>query len=107
MRWPAPSAPASPAIAHWLWASARPLMSFGIHAPGKRLDADAAHCLQEFLALFAPLHIHIENARDRLCHFFLADGRTDDLAQRTRAADRAAQRDLVPLDAMLVDAKDA
>src|SRR6478735_12235620 len=107
MRCVADSAPSAPASTHSLVAGARPLMSVAIHPFGERLDTHATHGLQEFLAVLALLDVHIEQLRDGCGHFALGHRRTDDLAQRTGAAGRAADGDLVPLLAMLVDAEDA
>src|SRR5207253_636048 len=96
-----------PACFHWFAAILRSLMSCGIHPLTERRNADAAHGVEELLAILAPGDIDIEDARNGFSNGILGNGRADDLAQRACAADRAAERDLIPLDAMLVDAEDA
>src|SRR5262245_29309386 len=86
----------------------RCLMSRRIDACLERSNADAANGLEEGFAVLALCHVHIEDALDGLGHFGLCNGRADHLADgRIAAARRAAQRDLVPLLATLIDAEDA
>src|SRR5690606_22822529 len=82
-------------------------MSLAINPLAEGFDADAAHSLDEFLAILATLDIDIEHARNGLGNGVLGDRGTDDLAQRGDATDRAADGDLIPLDPVLVDAEDA
>src|SRR5690242_16762124 len=108
MSFVAPAAASVPACTHPSAATtARPLMSCGIHALSERLDADAAHGLQEFLAFLASLDVDIKDARDGLGHLGLRHRRPDHLAERGDATGRTTDGDLVPLQAVLVDAEDA
>src|SRR4051812_42849813 len=82
-------------------------MSCRIHVLLERGDADAADRMQELLAVLSPGEIDIENATDGARDFAFRHRRPDDVAERDLAGGRAAERDLVPLLAVLIDAEDA
>src|SRR5579863_2475369 len=71
-------------------------------------DADTTHGVEETLVLIAPLlHVHLEQLGYRVGDRVLGHRGTDHLAQRGRGGRRAADRDLIPLLAVLIDAEDA
>src|SRR5262249_26177620 len=102
-----PSAAASRSSAQRSSAIARSLMSRGIDAFLEWLDAEPPHGVDEPLVLVAALDIDIDETLDHVGHLLRGEGRTDDLAERSLIALRAANRDLVPLLAVLVDAEHA
>src|SRR5512146_853921 len=69
--------------------------------------ADAAIGFRETLALLAQPHIDIDQGIDRGRHVVALDRRADDRADRGVVAGIAAQRDLIDLLAVLIDAQDA
>src|SRR5512144_544482 len=83
------------------------LMSCGIDALLERIDADAAHRVDEGLLGFPALDENVDDLRDHVGHFGGGERRSDHLPERGVEALRAADRDLVPLLAALVDAEDA
>src|SRR6266568_4363060 len=83
------------------------LMSCGIDALLERLDAQPADRVGETLVLVTALDIDLDQGSDHVGHLARRERRADDLAQRRRFALRAADRDLVPLGAVLVDAEHA
>src|SRR5918999_1698749 len=83
-------------------------MSWRINSGLEWGDADAAERVDETLVAFALGDVDLEDALQRLRDFEVRHGRADHLAQRRVCAARgAAERDLVPLLAALVDAEDA
>src|ERR1700719_546785 len=78
-----------------------------IRALLERLDADTMDHFDEPLAIFALRTIELDDALDGRGNFFLRHGGSDDLAQCAKPIHRAAERDLIPLFAMLLDAQDA
>src|SRR2546425_10692900 len=81
------------------------LMSRGIDAFLERLEAEAADGIDEALVFVAPLDIDVDEPADDLGHFFRRERRADDFAERRVLALAAADRNLVPLLAILVDAE--
>src|SRR6266404_8899509 len=79
----------------------------GIHSLLERLHAETAHDVDEALVRLAPFDVDLEQARNGLGHLDLAHRRTDDVPQGCVRARRAADGDLVPLLAALVDAENA
>src|SRR5690606_10941427 len=72
----------------------------------ERLDADAAHGGDETLVLVQALgQIGFDQLLDHVGHVGRRKRRADDLAQRGVVALAAADRDLVPLLAVLIDAE--
>src|SRR5450755_3163021 len=71
----------------------------------ERAHADAAIGVYEALALVAPLAIDIDDALYGIGHGALRHGGTDHLAQCGEAVHRAAEGDLIPLLAVLLDAE--
>src|SRR5262249_43236223 len=83
-------------------------MSWRIHAGLERCHADTAESVDEAFAILALGDVGVEDGLERFRDFGLRDGRADHLADRgIVAAGGAAERDLVPLLAALVDAEDA
>src|SRR5262249_44477307 len=83
-------------------------MSWRIHAGLERCHADTAESVEEAFTVLALGDVGIEDALERLRDFGLRHGRADHLADRgIVTAGGAAERDLVPLLAALVDAEDA
>src|SRR5205814_9505931 len=77
---------------------------------GALLEGRKAHAAQrvdEALALGTQRAIQLDDSRDGRCDFALRYRGTDDLTERAEAVRRAAERDLVPLLAVLVDAEEA
>src|SRR6516162_7701520 len=85
----------------------RSLMSFGIDTLLEGLDPEPAHRIDETLVLVAALDVNIDQALDDPGHFGGGERRADHLAQRRVFALIAADRNLVPLLAVLVDAEHA
>src|SRR5215472_10295826 len=83
------------------------LMSRGIDALLERLDAEPPDGVDEALVLVAALDVDVDQALDDVGHLLSGEGRADDLAERRLIALCAADRDLVPLLAVLVDAEHA
>src|SRR5437867_7188769 len=83
------------------------LMSRGIDALLERLDAEPADGIDEALVLVALVDVDVDETADDLGHFIRRERRADDLAQRRVLALAAADRNLVPLLAVLVDAEHA
>src|SRR5579862_417306 len=69
------------------------------------LESDAPQRVDETLAVAAQVPIALDDALDGDGHLRLRHGGTDDLAERGDAGCRAAEADLVPLLAVLVDAQ--
>src|SRR5437667_2063076 len=91
----------------------RSLISVAIHEFLEGFDADAVHHVDEALGVaVAAREVAIDQPLDHVGHLGAGEGRADHLAQR-RAHARAdlalvaADLDLVPLLAVLVDAEDA
>src|SRR3984957_3419882 len=70
-------------------------------------EADAAIGVDEALAVVAPLAVHLDDALDGFRHGAVRDRGPDHLTQGGKAVDRAAERDLIPLLAVLLHAQDA
>src|SRR5690349_3800426 len=83
------------------------LMSRGIDALLERLDADATHGVDEALVVVADVDVGFDEAGDDVGHLACRERRPDHLAERRVLALRAADRNLVPLRAVLVDAEHA
>src|SRR6185503_3380142 len=88
-------------------ATTRCLMSCDIDAFLEGLDADASHGIDESLAGVARLEIGFDEALDHVGHLVRRERRADDLAERRVVTLRAADRHLVPLGPVLVDAEHA
>src|SRR5438093_7687385 len=73
----------------------------------ERRDAEALRGVDEAFVFVAFAHIHLQQAVDHFRHLQRRERRPDDLADRRVIALRAADRDLVPLAAVLVDAQHA
>src|SRR6202171_4866427 len=86
---------------------ARPLMSSGIDALLEGLDTQTAHGVDEALVLVAFFHVDIDQAGDDVRHFLRGEGGPYHLAQGRGLGLIAADRDLVPLLAILIDAEHA
>src|SRR5512145_619841 len=83
-------------------------MSWRINTSLERCHTDAAEGVEEALFLVTLGNVHVDDALDRVHDLVERDRRPDDFAERrVCAAGRAAERDLVPLLAALVDAEDA
>src|SRR5947207_6813444 len=78
-----------------------------IGALPERLETYAAQRIDEALAVGAQRPIRLDDALDGRGDFAVRHRRADDLAERGEAVRRAAERDLVPLPAAVVDAEDA
>src|SRR5689334_8126843 len=78
-----------------------------IRALPEWLESHAAQRLDEALAVRAQRAIHLDDALDSRGDLTLGNRRADDFPERREAVRRAAERDLVPLLAVLVDAEDA
>src|SRR5215469_17457691 len=70
-------------------------------------EADPAHGVDEALAILAQVAVGLDDALERRCDLVLCDRGPDHLAERGEAVRRAAEADLVPLLAVLVDAEHA
>src|ERR1700722_3157750 len=70
-------------------------------------EADAAIGVDQALAVVAPFAVHLDDALDGFRHGALRHRRPDHLTQGGEAVDRAAERDLIPLLAVLLHAQDA
>src|SRR5712692_1205537 len=79
----------------------------GIHSFLKRFHAETAHDIQEAFIRLPPFDVHLEQTRNRLGYVELGHRGTDDLSQGCIVARRAADGDLVPLLAALIDAENA
>src|SRR5437867_9238111 len=80
-------------------------MSRGIDALLQRFDAEPADGIDEALVLVAAFDVDVDQAADDVGHFVRRERWADDLAQRRVLALTAADRNLVPLLAVLVDAE--
>src|SRR5215469_4567300 len=78
-----------------------------IRALPERLEAEAAHRVDEALALLAQVAVGLDDALDSRCNLVLRHRGTDHFAKCGVAVRRAAEADLVPLLAVFVDAEDA
>src|SRR5258708_611170 len=78
-----------------------------ISALPERLEADAAQRINEALAVRAQLAVALDDALEGGRHLVLRHRWADDLTEGGEAVGRAAEADLVPLLAVLVDAEDA
>src|ERR1700674_4144458 len=77
-----------------------------IHPLLKCFDADAPHGVDKALVLTVPLaHIDFKQPGNGLGHLVFRHRWTDDFAERRRAGRGSANRDLVPLLAVLIDAE--
>src|SRR5581483_9694236 len=91
----------------------RPRMSVAIDLFLERLDADAMHHVDEALALaVATLEVDLDQPLDDVGDFRAREGRPEHFAERSGAPGAnlalvAADFDLVPLLAVLIDAEDA
>src|SRR5579883_590950 len=72
----------------------------------ERGDPEALHRVDEALALAAHAAVDLEDALEGRRDLALGDARADDLPERGEAVDRAAEGDLVPLLAVLIDTED-
>src|SRR5262245_25278010 len=82
------------------------LMS-GIELLLEGLQADAPVGVEEALAVGAYMQVGVDDGLDRAHHFGGAEGRAHDVAERGVLVGAAAERDLIELGAVLVDAEDA
>src|SRR5262245_21409533 len=82
------------------------LMS-GIELLLEGLQADAAVGVEEALAALAHMQVGVDDGLDRAHHVRGAERWPDDVAERGVLVGAAAERDLVELGAVLVDAEDA
>src|SRR4249919_62511 len=83
-------------------------MSWRIYTCLEGRHTDAAESFQEALVLVTLGDIHADDALDRIRDLVVRDRRTDHLAERcVPTTGRAAERDLVPLLAALIDTQDA
>src|SRR5512138_1130637 len=83
-------------------------MSWRIYTCLERSHTDAAEGFEEALVLVTLGDVHADDALDRIRDLVERDRRADHFAERgVFAAGRAAERDLVPLLAALIDAEDA
>src|SRR5574337_2044883 len=73
----------------------------------ERMNAEAVHRIDEALVRMPMFDVGLDEPLDHVGHFGGGEGRADDLAKRRVIALGAADRDLVPLLAILVDAEDA
>src|SRR6516225_11833057 len=73
----------------------------------ERREAEAAHRVDEALALLAQVAVGLDDALEGRCNLVLRHRGTDHFAERGGAIRGAAEADLVPLLAVLVDAEDA
>src|SRR5207302_11488990 len=88
--------------------TARSLMSCcGIDAFLEGVDADSMDRVDKTLVFVPIVDVRIDQARDDVGHLVRGEGWTDHLAERRIVSLRAADRHLVPLGAILVDAEDA
>src|SRR6266581_4818904 len=85
----------------------RSLMSSGINAFLEGFDAEPAHRVDESLVFVTALDINVDERCDDVGHFGGSKRGADNLPQRGTVALCAADRDLVPLLAVLIDAEDA
>src|SRR4029079_5574295 len=83
------------------------LMSRGIDALLEGIDADALDGVDEPLVFFPDLEVGLDQARNDIGHVVRRERGADHLAERRALALRTADRDLVPLGTVLVDAKHA
>src|ERR1019366_3550260 len=86
---------------------ARSLMSRGIDTLLEGFDAQTADGIDEPLVLMPFFHINVDQAGDDVRHFLRRERRPYHLAQGRGRALIAADRDLIPLLAVLIDAKHA
>jgi hypothetical protein len=84
-----------------------PSLSSGIELLLEGSRADPGQGVVEALAVAALLQIGGDDAVDRVDHVVVGEGRADDLADGGVLVGAAAERDLVELLALLVDAEDA
>src|SRR6516162_5276908 len=84
-----------------------PPLMIGIEPFLERRDARAPDRVEQPLAVLAQLDIGADDVLDRVDDLVRAEGVAQDLADRGVFRARAAQQDLVELDAFLVDAEDA
>src|SRR5262245_42200832 len=83
-------------------------MSWRINPGLERCHADAAESVEEALFLIPFGNVHIDDPFDRIHDLVERDRRADHFAERrVLSAGRAAERDLVPLLAALIDTEDA
>src|SRR5712692_9195948 len=109
------SSPAGPALKQQPISATkrRSLISVAIHEFLEGLDADAVHHVDEALGVaVAAREVAVDQPLDHVGHFGASERRADHLAQRrghagTDLPQVAADLDLVPLLAVLVDAEDA
>src|ERR1700757_2489910 len=83
------------------------LMSRGIDALLERLETEPAHGIDEMLVVVPALDVDLDQPRNHFGHLVRRERRADHLAQRGAFALRTADRHLVPLLAVLVDAEHA
>src|SRR5215470_2259813 len=81
------------------------LMSRGIHALLEWLQSQAPHGVDEVLVLVPALDVDFDEPRHHVRHLLRGERRADDLAERRAFSLRTANRNLVPLLAILVDAE--
>src|SRR5579863_9491795 len=80
---------------------------YRIDALPERFESDSAQRVDETLTLVAQPAIGLDNPLDGPRHLIPWQRRTDHLAERREAVGRAAEGELVPLLAALLDAEDA
>src|SRR3569832_1969820 len=73
----------------------------------ERHHADPTHGVDETLIFDAVAHIDLQDAFDHLRHLMRGERRSDDLADRAVLALGSANRNLIPLGAILGDAENA
>src|SRR5215472_3758305 len=84
-----------------------PPLMIGIEPFLERRDARAADGVEQPLAVLPQIDIGADDVLDRIDDLMRAEGVAENLADRRVFRARAAEQDLVELDALLVDAEDA
>src|SRR5689334_18446510 len=102
----AASEPGSPAYRQSSATMSRCRRSLRIHALLEWLYAETPHGVDEKLFLETALAINLDDARHGFGHLALTNGRADHLTQCREPVDRATERDLVPLLAVLIHPED-
>src|SRR5439155_4140195 len=87
--------------------TARPLMSSGIHALLERLDSQPPDGVDKAFVIVPALDVDVDQTGDDVGHFVGRERRPDNLAEGRLLPLVAADRYLVPLLAVLIDAEHA